>query len=228
MSDQNNLVCTITSAGVGALEVEQELLAIECRRAGPEGPPPDCRCNRCHGLRGIRGVIRTLDRGATTPDPPLPRGARSIFDIQDPRPPVPHEWWCDNCRAVPKLIAEVKRLRANARHDARGIHTCSPVCSRPACVMRRERDEARAEVRRQKAVVARKTKVEDDTLALALKRSRERDEARALLREARGLIDDMSDVIQCGCPDASRWTDDVAGRVDDLETRIDAALGEGS
>ena len=46
------------------------------------------------------------------------------------------------CRENARLKEELDNLSAD------GIHSCHPYCSRPACIARRERDEARAEVAR--------------------------------------------------------------------------------
>jgi len=51
------------------------------------------------------------------------------------------------CALIDRLGAENKRLRAeNEWLSADGIHTCHDQCPRYACVLRRERDAALADV----------------------------------------------------------------------------------
>lgn len=105
---------------------------------------------------------------------------------------------------------EVGRLtRERDDAQARGIHSCHEQCQRPACVMRRERDEARAEVTRarsaEEVAIARAAASEEHAeewrRALGVARldlqraiddadrlTRERDEARAQLRDLRDAV----------------------------------------
>jgi transposase-like protein len=59
-----------------------------------------------------------------------------------------------SCATVPADFARsLEKERDEAREEldnqkALTIHTCHDHCKRPMCVLRRERDEARAEVRR--------------------------------------------------------------------------------
>ena len=53
------------------------------------------------------------------------------------------------CALIDRLMAQNKQLRAeNERLTADGIHTCHDQCPRYACVLRRERDAALADVER--------------------------------------------------------------------------------
>lgn len=89
------------------------------------------------------------------------------------------------------LRAEVERLTAE-RDDAtaRTIHSCHAGCSRPMCVLRRERDTLRAEVERLTVTLAseraaRKGVIDDALVATCRAREAERDTLAAALAEVR-------------------------------------------
>ena len=83
------------------------------------------------------------------------------------------------------MIAQLRRQRDEARRQfenlkAAAIHTCHDQCQRPMCVLRRERDEARADAARIADILS---GLELRTTGELAKLERERNEARAVADE---------------------------------------------
>jgi len=87
------------------------------------------------------------------------------------------------------MIAQLRRERDEAKRQfenlkAAAIHTCHDQCQRPMCVLRRERDEARADA----------AKIADKLSGLELRSTEELARLEQERNEARAVADELASV----------------------------------